>query len=398
MSAESRSERVGSTAFGAIVGNELRRITRDRTGMFFIVVLPFLIIVVVGSVIPGGSGIRLAVVDVDGSPASASLVDRLADTPGVDLDVVQDRTDLERDLRLDRFDAGLVVPEGLGDRVAGGEEGEVSIVVTPTSTAALTVQRVVGGAIAAESNEASATRFVVEQVGVSADDAAAAVDVASEQMEPVGVEQRRVGGDSITITSAFDYVAPGQLTLFMFINSLAVGAALVEMRTLGVARRMLASPTSLSTQLRAVLTSRMVFVLAQAGIIVGFGALLFGVDWGNPAGAAAVIVSFGLVSVGAGILAGTLARTPDQTTAVGVPLAIGMAMLGGCAWPSFLMPEWMQTVAKVTPHAWAMEAWTDMIFEGATLVDVLPQVAVLLGFAAVLLAVSVRRLRHTLTG
>ncbi len=184
----------------------------------------------------------------------------------------------------------------------------------------------------------------------------------------------------------------------MFINSLAVGAALVEMRTLGVARRMLSTPTSLSTQVGGVLVSRMVFVLAQAGLIVGFGLLLFGVDWGNPAGAAAVIVSFGLVSVGAGILAGTLARTPEQTTSVGVPLAIGLAMLGGCAWPSFLMPEWMQTVALVTPHAWAMEAWTAMIFEGAGLADVLPEVAVLLGFATVLLTLSVRRLRHTLTG
>jgi len=392
----------GTTAtggFGAIVGNELRRITRDRTGMFFILVLPFLIIAVVGSVISpsGGGGIRLGVADLDDSSTSSELLERLGDTHGVRIVTVPDRVELEKGLRLARFDAGLVLPAGLGDRVAGGERGEVSIVVTPTSTTALTVQSVVGGALAAANNELSATRFVVTEVGVPDAEARVAVDAATDQLTAVGVDQRRVGGDSITITSAFDFTAPGQLILFMFINSLAVGAALVEMRKLGVARRMLASPTSLSTQVAAVLTSRMVFVLAQAGIIVGFGLLLFGVDWGDPAGALAVIVSFGLVSVGAGILAGTLARTPDQTTAVGVPLAIGMAMLGGCAWPSFLMPEWMQTVAKITPHAWAMEAWTEMIFEEATLVDVLPQVAVLLGFAAVLLTVSVRRLRHTLT-
>ena len=382
----------------AIAANELRRITRDRTGMFFIVVLPFLIILVVGSATPGGGGIRLAVVDLDGSPTADAIVARLDETPGVELEEIEDSEELERGLRLDLHDAGLVVPDGLGERVAAGEQGEVSVVVTPTSTAALTVQSVVGGALAEEGNRLSAVRFVTEDLGVAPAVAVDAVDAAAAQLTPVGVDQRTVGEGDITITSAFDYVAPGQLTLFMFINSLAVGAALVEMRTLGVARRMLVSPTSLSTQVGGVLVSRMVFVLAQAGLIVGFGLLLFGVDWGNPAGAAAVIVSFGLVSVGAGILAGTLASTPEQTTSVGVPLAIGLAMLGGCAWPSFLMPEWMQTVALVTPHAWAMEAWTAMIFEGAGLADVLPQVAVLLGFAAVLLTVSVRRLRHTLTG
>ncbi len=387
-----------SSAFAAIVGNELRRITRDRTGMFFIVALPFLIILVVGSATPTGSGIRLAVVDLDDSATSVALVGRLEDTPGVELATLRDRDELERGLRLNEYDAGLVVPADLGRRVAGDRPGEVSIVVTPTSSAALTVQSVVGGALGSEGNRLAAVRFVTDQLGVDRVSADAAVDRADGELARVQVDQRRVGDGSVTVTSAFDYVAPGQLTLFMFINSLAVGAALVEMRTLGVARRMLASPTSLSTQVGGVLVSRMVFVLAQAALIVSFGLLLFGVDWGDPAGAAAVIVAFGLVSVGAGILAGTLARSPDQTTAVGVPLAIGLAMLGGCAWPSFLMPEWMQTVAKVTPHAWAMEAWTAMIFEGATLVDVLPQIAVLVGFAAVLLTVSVRRLRSTLTG
>lgn len=388
-----------SAAFTAIVGNELRRITRDRTGMFFIVLLPFLIILVVGGVQPsGGAAIRLGVVDLDTSSNSARLLDRLGDTPGVRIELIADRDELEHGLRLGQLDAGLVLPAGLGAQMDSGEQGMVSIVVTPTSTLALTVQRVVGGALATEGTRLSATRFVAEELGVDAAGAGRAVDRATAKFARVEVERRRVGDETTVVASAFDYVGPGQLTLFMFINSLAVGAALVEMRTLGVARRMLASPTSLSTQVSAVLVSRMIFVLAQAALIVVFGRLLFGVDWGDPAGAAAIILSFGLVSVGAGILAGTLARTPDQTTAVGVPLAIGLAMLGGCAWPSFVMPQWMQTVAKITPHAWAMDGWTKMIFEGATLVDVLPQVAVLLGFAAVLLTMSVRRLRHTLTG
>ena len=385
-----------ASGFRAIVATELRRITRDRTGMFFIVVLPFLIVLMVGNIIPTDPRLSVGVVDLDDSTTSRELLAALRDTPGLDVEVLSSRSDLERDIRLDRLTAGLVLPAGLGERAATGT-AEITVIETPTSTAATTVQRVVGGVLAREGNRLAAVRVLESQLGVGQEEATATVDAAAADLDPVVVSRRSVGADDVAITSAFDYVAPGQLTLFMFINSLAVGAALVEMRTFGVARRMLASPTPLGTQLGAVLTSRMLFVLAQAGLIIGFGLLAFSVDWGDPLGAGAVVVSFGLVSVGAGILAGTLAAVPDQTTSVGVPLAIGMAMLGGCVWPSFLMPGWMQTLGMAIPHTWAMRAWTSMVFEGAGFRDVIDEVAVLLGFSAVLLAVSVRRLRHTLS-
>ena len=99
--------------------------------------------------------------------------------------------------------------------------------------------------------------------------------------------------------------------LFVFVNTVATAAALVESRGLGVSRRMLA-PTSTSTLLAGEALGRFAVALVQAVLILAVGALLFGVDWGDPLGAAALVVVFVLVATGAGMLVGAVARTGDQ--------------------------------------------------------------------------------------
>ena len=51
----------------------------------------------------------------------------------------------------------------------------------------------------------------------------------------------------------------------------------------------------------------------------------------------------------------------------------------------------------MTPQAWANEAFSKLVKHGGDLVSVLPQVAVLLGFAAVMLTLAVWQLRRALT-
>jgi hypothetical protein len=56
--------------------------------------------------------------------------------------------------------------------------------------------------------------------------------------------------------------------------------------------------------------------------------------------------------------------------------------------------EGMRTIGHVTPHAWAMDAFRALLFRGATLVDIVPEILVLAAFAAVLLAASGLRFRR----
>jgi ABC-2 type transport system permease protein len=109
------------------------------------------------------------------------------------------------------------------------------------------------------------------------------------------------------------------------------------------------------------------------------------------------LVLFALVSAGGGVLLGSLVRSPHPAPALGVPLPLAMAALGGCFFPLSVAPVPMQVVARIlTPHAWATDALLDGIFDGAAPADVVVNLVVLAGFAALYLSVGVVVLRRRL--
>jgi linearmycin/streptolysin S transport system permease protein len=145
------------------------------------------------------------------------------------------------------------------------------------------------------------------------------------------------------------------------------------------------------------LLGRLVIALIQAAIIV-FGSLIFfGVNWGDPLGTAAVILTFSLVSTGAAVLLGSLFSSEQQAAPVALLLGLGLAALGGSMVPLEIFPNSARNIAHITPHAWANDAFSKLLSHNGDLVSVLPQIATLLGFAALTIAVAVWQLRRAVT-
>ena len=57
----------------------------------------------------------------------------------------------------------------------------------------------------------------------------------------------------------------------------------------------------------------------------------------------------------------------------------------------------LYNVAHITPHAWGIGAFEQLTMNSATIGDILPQLAVLAGFAVVMIALGAWRLRAALT-
>ena len=75
-----------------------------------------------------------------------------------------------------------------------------------------------------------------------------------------------------------------------------------------------------------------------------------------------------------------------------------LALVGGAMVPLEVFPPVMQTVARLTPHAWAMDALGAAVNASSGVVAVLPQLAVLLAFAAGFFVLAVLRFRRVLVG
>ena len=74
--------------------------------------------------------------------------------------------------------------------------------------------------------------------------------------------------------------------------------------------------------------------------------------------------------------------------------SLTLTPLGGAWWPMMIVPDWMRIVGHISPVAWAMDAYTELIFFGGSMQTVLVPVAVLLGMAVVFFAVGALRFRY----
>ncbi len=61
----------------------------------------------------------------------------------------------------------------------------------------------------------------------------------------------------------------------------------------------------------------------------------------------------------------------------------------GCLWPLAIVPASLRVIGHLTPHASAMDGFIEVIGNRGSLGDIVPELVVLLGFAAVLLPLSV---------
>lgn len=384
-------------AIATIAGSSVRRTLRDRVALLFIVVLPAVIILIIGSTFGNMEGVDVGVVDLDRTDASRALVAALDGGDGIDVERFDSLDDMRREVRTGSSGAGIVIPAGYGAGLDRGDGATVELVADPTSASAAAAQATVRAAVGDAGVRIAAARTAAEASGTDRATATELADRVAGTLPQAGVRTQPVDDGEDVSLGSFAYTAPSNLVLFTFINTLVAGSLLAVERKQGITRRMLATPHGTGTILAGVGASVLAFSLVQSGIILAVGAFVFGVGWGDPVGVALVTLVFAVVAAAVGLLLGSIVRDPDQAQAAGVPIAIALGMLGGCMWPLEVVPPAMRAVGHLTPQAWAMDAWIALVFEGQGVGDIAVELAVLAGFAVVLGLLARRVLRTALT-
>lgn len=376
----------------AITSVELRRFLKDRSNIFFVFVFPLLLVLFIGAQFGGGGGGSVAV-----SGADSTLRDDLVAALGADDVAVRTVPAAEgRELvARGRADVAVVVTEAAAAGYDDGGEVAVELVLGNQAQSQATAQAVQSAldALALERGQATA----LTQAGLDPADAGAALQAADAVVQPARLEITNVSeiAQEFAGLGQFDYGAAAQVLLFVFLISLAGSTTLIQSRRLGVTRRTLAAPVTTGQTVVGQALGRLAIATTQGAYIMAASTLLFGVDWGNLALAFLVVLVFGLVAAGAAMVLGSVIDNDAAAGGVGVGLGLVLGALGGAMYPIELFPDSLRTVAHVTPHAWAAEALAEVQRHGAGLADILPELGVLLGFAAVLLLLGAWLLRRS---
>lgn len=374
------------------------RMVRDRSSFFFVFVLPLLLILVLGAMFGGSFLPRLGVVGGDDGPLARSLVAGLESRSTIRVLSYPDLDRLLLAVERGEVEAGFEIPKGYDERAKDGVE--LGFVARSLQDEAA-LRTVVESVVADENRVLRAAGFVESHGLADFDDALPVAKALQTSLGGISVVTSSMG-ESVSFTQGgrFDLGAQSQLILFMFLTSLAGSAALIQSRTWGVSRRMVATPTPIRTIVAGEAMGRFGVAMVQGLFIVLGTWVVFGVDWGDPLGTGAVLVMFSLVGAGAAMLVGSLFRNDAQAGGIGVLLGLGLGALGGCMVPLQVFQMFspgLFTVAHITPHAWALEAFIEMVLRGGGLVDILPELAILGGYAVVLLALASWALHRSLT-
>lgn len=379
----------------AISATSLRRIARDRRALFLIVVLPILLILVLGLTLRNFTNLQVGLVDVDTGPVGQRVAAALVASH--DLGVTRFPSESAADAALSRGQvyAVVVVPPGASAEAAAGHRSTMTVIseqANTTQQAAVTSASAILDEVA---EEVQAAQFTVREVHVPYVTAERVAERVAGTVPVVAVTARMVARASTTLPSGFSYSAPTMLVLFVFMSAVSSGANLIEVRRLRLYERMLAAPVGPATVVTGEFLGLLAVALAQSGLIVALAALVFGVSWGSPLGAACLVLAWATVAAGAGLLGSTVFRTAEQASALGITFGIIFGMLGGCMWPLSIVSRTFREIGHATPHAWAVDAWTALLARHASLVGIAGDLGILAGVAVVLVALAATRLRRS---
>jgi ABC-2 type transport system permease protein len=380
----------------AIAATDLRLLLRWRMNIFFLFVLPMLIILLLGVAFGGSNHAQIGIVTPQ-TPLARQFVTELQSRPATNLHPYTDVAALQRAVARGNLDAGLVLPAHYDRLLESGKGVTLSFFARPASVAQqlrTTIQSVADQ----QSRGLAVALLLVRRQHIPFQQALARSRAAATGAPVLEVKLTAPDGSRYTgTTGRFDAGASAELLLFIFLTSLNATISMIETRRLGITRRILSTPTSMRVLVGGQVLGRFAIALVQALIIILGSLIFFGVHWGNPLGTAAVVIAFCLVSTGVAVLLGSLFSNGQQAGPVAMLLGLGLAALGGSMAPLEIFPKTARTIAHITPHAWANDAFSKLLKHGGDLVTVLPQVGVLFAFAAVTLTIATWQLRRSLT-
>ena len=400
--------------FAITLKDVIVRFSSTSEWLFFLI-LPviFTFLLAGGTGGPSDARIRLVVVDQANTPLSADLIDTLAKSEAVRPDLLPlDQANDEFDTR--RANVMLVIPTGFDlDHLTAGasptsqeNKMELELRQQPNDVNALAA--------------AQAVKAAIRRVSSAVDIAVSSVQ-AAERIQPFTSDTERTAYFDASLsaaqegmTSAPDRVAvtmggatdqieydpranssAGQLITWVFIPLIGISGLFAYERQEGTLRRILTTPTRKATYLVGTITGQVLMALVQMLLLIGFGMLVLKVSWGqSPAALALILVTSALAAAALGTALGTIVRSPGQANGLSIMLGMVMALLGGCWYPIELFPTFVQNAVKILPTNWAMQGMLDLVLRGQGLTAVLPEAAVLVGFAVLFLTIGVWRFRY----
>ncbi len=407
--------------------NDLRIFFSERGNIISLTVVPIFMSIALGIAFGGTFGgntsisdepikYRMDIVDNDKSSISLEFIDNLSESENLIVCPFDDNCalpepvdELTIDMAIARLNANdtisaVVIPENFEAELQAFNEVSMTYYTNETLQTGNPVGSIVSATI-----ERMNSAFVAGRVGVLIASDLGGFESDSEQEEfrqnvysrateliddnPLVIryilteEGEQTGSD---VGTGFGQSIPGIGAMQVLFTVLAGLVTLIRDRKQWTLQRLTVMPLTRSEILGGKILMYFTLGMIQYAILLAVG-LLVGVNYGDSILALLILVSaFVLCSTALTFALATRVTSEGQANSLATLLGLVLAPLGGAWWPLAIVPDFMYVVGHISPVAWVMGGFNDLIFFGGGLVEILPEVGVLLVASVVLFIIGVR--------
>jgi ABC-2 type transport system permease protein len=416
----------------AIAKKELKVIRHDRGTLVGLFLLPIAFILIMTTALGGafnaGSSnnpIQILVVNQDQGNLAAKVLADLKTVSGLELVEQKDGQSLTRSTAEDlitnhSYSIALVFPADFSAQILeaatrpDSAKATVTFVTDPTVSNQILspargmvqgyIERAASVAQAPERTQAGFAQLAAKSPASQAPAILAVGSAFTSQFTSQGLDSSNIGVDyqvlspakyqSVRTPTSAEQNVPGYTIYGVFFIMQTIAISLFREKNEGTFRRLQAAPLSQAALLTGKLLPYFLVNLIQIALMFTVGVFVFHMSLGNdPLALVLLSLASAAAATGLGLLLASLTRTQEQAGSMGTLLAIVLSAVGGSMVPVSVMPSFMQTLSKITPHSWALTGFQDVIVRGLGVTSILPNVGILLAFAAAFWAIAIWRFR-----
>jgi ABC-2 type transport system permease protein len=352
----------------------VRRFFRNRVAIFFGVLFPLIILLVLGGIFGNGSNsvtFKIALINNASSTIAGEVAQSISKSDVFKIIDASTLDDARTLMQKGTLDAAIVVPQGFGAIAAGSS--------TPSGTLQVYYPH-------ANAQEAQALASVLNAQLLSINARYVPVKL------PFGVSLNETETGGLT---SFDYTFAGLLGFALLgIGIFGPVNVFPELKKQGVLRRLQTTPLRVSQYFVATALSQC--IVGSVTLICMFAAaiLMFHLKIvGNYFELLLYLLLSIIMMLGIGLAIGGWAKDQSQAAPLSNILVFPMMFLSGTFFPRFLMPEWVQAISAYFPLTPVIDGLRMIATEGKSLIDIAPQLGLLLAWLVVVYVIAFRVFR-----
>jgi ABC-2 type transport system permease protein len=383
-----------------IAWKDLMELFRNRMGLVLLILMPIFMMTMVGFIYPSETSMNnasIALVNDDtgfgGHNLSSTFITMLNsindNASMMELKDASNLEDVREMIQAGDAEGGIMISSDFTANIMSGQQGKITIVTDQSNPQMSAIIQTVLNQVFNQMGTALAQQNVAEQLDIDHSNALAIV-------EPLDVQVKgSVEGDF----SYFDFIAPGIMAMTVMMSVMTgLPAAISHEREVGTLDGMMVAPINRLSVILGKTLAQMGRGILQGTLILVLATILFGVTVHGNILLVFALLLLGVFSfVGLGVVLTSFAKEQETAVMLMTTIMFPMMFLSGVFFPIEQMPWFMQAISKVLPLTYVADALRKVMVLGADIPMLTNELAILIGFGAVMIAIAVPVFKRAMT-